>query len=439
MSLLVQGFATVREQCRTVPGAVLWAGIALVAYMPVHALVSTWGGTAIGPLWAWKAWPDVAVVALSLVILGWIIARRIFVQTMAQRLLWPVMVYGGVLVVAALLHGGGMVSDAVLAGLAMDGRYPLLFFALYIAALHQPTVAHLALKTGLLATVYGAAAVAVMGVAQVTVLPSDFLALFGYDKAQTIAPYVLVDDNPDVRRAFATLRGPNDFGAYLVVGLVAAIALRPRLWRWCVAIMGAGLAVSYSRSAWLGAVAALLVVVMAATSRLRVTRRMVYGFAGVLVALLLMAAASVAIPQVRLAVFHSSPGDSSLVEGSTDAHWRATSAGVWRVIADPLGCGPGCAGPASYYGPAPRISENYYVQIAEELGVIGLVVWLWMFGAIAVRLYLLRAYAPARIMVASGAGLAIIGVLLHVWADQPLAIVWWGLAAVACAHIARTR
>jgi hypothetical protein len=35
---------------------------------------------------------------------------------------------------------------------------------------------------------------------------------------------------------------------------------------------------------------------------------------------------------------------------------------------------------------------------------------------------------------ASGIGLGIIGLLLPVWADDTIAIVWWGLAAVVLAQ-----
>ena len=49
--------------------------------------------------------------------------------------------------------------------------------------------------------------------------------MFGYDKLLTIAPYVLLDSNQDALRAFATMRGPNDFGSYLLLPLLLALAL----------------------------------------------------------------------------------------------------------------------------------------------------------------------------------------------------------------------
>ena len=59
--------------------------------------------------------------------------------------------------------------------------------------------------------------------------PLDFLTHFGYNKDTTIAPYDLIDANPNAPRAFATLRGPNDYGAYLILPLVIVLAyLIPR-------------------------------------------------------------------------------------------------------------------------------------------------------------------------------------------------------------------
>lgn len=138
--------------------------------------------------------------------------------------------------------------------------------------------------------------------------------------------------------------------------------------------------------------------------------------------------AAISIPSVRLEVFHSSPGDSSLTEGSTDAHWRSTASGIQRVIGQPLGCGPGCAGPASYYSDKAFISENYYVQLAEEVGLIGLGIWLYIAGLVAARLYQLRRDWFVSALLASFVGISAIGFWLHVWADDPLSLTWWLIA-----------
>ena len=155
-----------------------------------------------------------------------------------------------------------------------------------------------------------------------------------------------------------------------------------------------------------------------------------FGTAGAVIIVGFLVLATVG-PSMRLAVFHSSPGDAHLFEGSTINHFKATSEGIDRVIANPVGCGLGCAGPASYYSDYPRISENYYVQIAEEVGLLGLVVWLFVFLGVMKSLlgiYRRQDSSIALVLFASGVGLAVIGMLLHVWADDPLSLTWWGLA-----------
>ena len=145
--------------------------------------------------------------------------------------------------------------------------------------------------------------------------------------------------------------------------------------------------------------------------------------------------AAVTVPALRMAVFHSSPGDPSLTEGSTDNHIAATTQGVERVVDEPLGCGPGCAGPASYYGDEPQISENYLVQIAEETGVIGLGLFSALIWITGLMLYRARELKTMRwALLASLAGYAVIGMLLHVWADDPVSITWWLLAGAVLGY-----
>jgi hypothetical protein len=160
-------------------------------------------------------------------------------------------------------------------------------------------------------------------------------------------------------------------------------------------------------------------------------RAKMYFFTFLTACSLILLISAFTIPQVRLIVFHSSPNDDSLIEGSTSLHIQATLSGVSRVIDTPMGCGTGCAGPASYYGENPSISENYYVQIAEEIGVGGLALWLILYVYIFHKLYQRKQHKYVQVVLFSGLGLSTIGFMLHVWADGPLAILWWGLAGIA--------
>ena len=53
---------------RKISDMLIWAMAAsttvIVALMPVHAFVSTWLGTMIGPLLVWKSWKEILLAAI---------------------------------------------------------------------------------------------------------------------------------------------------------------------------------------------------------------------------------------------------------------------------------------------------------------------------------------------------------------------------------------
>jgi hypothetical protein len=135
------------------------------------------------------------------------------------------------------------------------------------------------------------------------------------------------------------------------------------------------------------------------------------------------------VPAVRLNVFHVRDNRGSSVITSNDAHVKLIISGTKRVLNQPLGCGAGCSGPASYYGDKPaKISENYFLQIAEEYGVFGLFLIFAILFLIARKLYFLRARPIAKIWLSALGGYLVIGFLLHVLADEPLAVTWFIVA-----------
>jgi hypothetical protein len=105
-------------------------------------------------------------------------------------------------------------------------------------------------------------------------------------------------------------------------------------------------------------------------------------------------------------------------------------------VHDPFGRGPGSAGPASEHNDKPaRISENYFLQIGQEAGWLGL----GLFAAITIlvgkTLWDKREDQLAMIMLVSLIGLTFVNLLLHAWADDTLAYVWWGMAGVAVGSV----
>ncbi|MGE5299140.1 MAG: hypothetical protein ACM3KF_03815, partial [Acidobacteriota bacterium] len=108
--------------------------------------------------------------------------------------------------------------------------------------------------------------------------------------------------------------------------------------------------------------------------------------------------------------------------------------GTAKMLASPLGSGVGSTGSASLYGDAPVIIENQYLFTAHEVGWPGLGLFVVIFTIIMIRLWKLRQSWKALAVFASGAGLTVIGLLLPVWVDDTVSIIWWGLAAVVLAE-----
>lgn len=333
--------------------------------------------------------------------------------------------------------------DASLAGLLIDLRYVLLFVLVYVTIRLFPGYRKLFVGVALA----GAMVVTGFAVLQVTVLPSDVLKHIGYSQS-TILPYLTVDLNQEFIRINSTLRGPNPLGAYagICLALIAAYVTQYRraVSRMNIAVlavvaMGAMVALwaSYSRSAVVAAVV-MLVAVMVASSGLRVSRMQWIVGASVAFALVggIFAARDTAF--VSNVLLHENPAGGS-VEKSNEGHIESLNDGLRRVSTQPFGEGIGSTGSASLRSDEPHIIENQYLAIAHETGWLGLGLFIWLFGLILGRLWQRRDDWLALGMLASGIGLALIGLLLPVWMDDTVSLVWWGLAAVALVPLTKEK
>lgn len=415
----------------------------IIVLLPIHAFISTWGGTAIGPLLFWKSWKEILLVPALIATLLWIIFRPGVVSQLVKDKVILLMAFFGLVVLGYTALGSQTNGqDAVLAGVAFDLRYFAMFALAYLVfrygTFERSNLVSFAVKF----LIWTGAVLSVLGILQVTVIPRDFLSQFGYEKFTTIAPYLTIDEkSPEIIRAFATLRGPNDYGAFIVMTLAFALVCLSTTKKkfGVVIVMLVGIFVSHSRSAYLAAIVVLLLWIVSTIGIRRIKKYWKYGVALVaLVSVVIML--SLVSPTIRLIVFHSSEKDSHLSEGPIDDHANAIVDTSQRVASQPFGCGTGCSGPASYYGPHAEISENYYLQIAEQYGLVGIGIWLTILVMTMRRLYSLSHLDPvAHALFISGFGLSLIGLLLHVWADDPLSMTWWPLAGMALAMAANYR
>ena len=410
-----------------------WIIAAILVLLPIHALLTTWAGSNFGHQDLFRIWKEIVVVAILplAAYLAWTSPpiKRWLVDSWIVRLFVVYVLLHAILAVWAL-NSDRVNGSALIYSLIVNLRF--VGFWLICAVL--------AAKTSFLQKhwkkllIVPAATVIIFGIFQNLVLPTDFLRHFGYGP-ETIPSYQTVDSKPWLVRIQSTLRGANPLGAYLVL-LIPAIILAVRK-NW---IFKSGLLIgsayvlyyTYSRSAWLGLVLTLAAFLFI-DRRIKLTRQWLA--AAILAALIILAGTLQFLrtnQNVQDALLHTSQ-TSAVTVTSNEARLSAMKQGVKDVASEPLGRGPGTAGPASFRneGHEARISENYFLQIGQEVGAIGLALIVGIMVLVGYQLWQRRDDELARILFASFIGLTFINLISHAWTDDTLAYLFWGLAEIA--------
>ena len=402
----------------------------------VHAPLTVWLGTVFpdySPLI--KSWKEILMIPAAL-LAGVLVTRQGLWRELSRDWLFRLIVaYALLHIVLAIILPQDTLAQ--LAGFAIDLRYVLFFGLVYVLIRLAPQWRKQIVYVGAIG------AVVVVGFATLQLfLPKDTLSYIGYSK-QTIAPYLTVDENPDFIRYSSTLRGPNPLGAYagIVLGMITALLVRRKLplerkrVLWATgAITACSLVavwINYSRSALVAAIVTVLIV-LGVTMLRRMSRRAWLVVGVVFVILVGSLAAAWESNFVSNVILHENPTTGAEIS-SNDGHVESLIFGVGRLVAQPLGAGIGSTGSASLYDDDEGgvIIENQYLYIAHETGWLGLALFVAIFGLTMVRLWRARDDWLALGVFASGVGMALIGLLLPVWADDTVAIVWWALAATA--------
>jgi O-antigen ligase len=400
--------------------------ILLVAVMPFHAFLSVWLGHMFGHQAAWQSWKEVLLLVL-LAASSWQFYRK---PELWRRLRTPL-----IYVTIGFIAVGLLVTLVARPGLT-PAIYGIKTDMEFLVAMMVTMMVAQADFTARLARVIIATSAGVIGfgLLQIYALPADWLRHFGYGPT-TIQPYQLVD--PAVRsiRILSTLGGPNQLGSFLILPLCLVgwrLLTRPRWWQALYVL--AGLIVvwhSYSRSAWLGlGVAAIVLIALRLPRRWRLPALL---FATLLAAVTLSVVTTLSGRDRNLQyyLFHQTL-QSTGISASTSQHISSYQNGIREARTHLLGEGLGSAGPASFHGSRPLIPEDYYLQLAIETGIAGLV--LFVATEVLLALRLVRAgstsgAAPA--LLAALAGISVINFALHGWADSSTALVFWTLAGAA--------
>jgi hypothetical protein len=412
--------------------------------MPFHILLSQSLSLLTGGLEVWKLAKDVfvAIVAMFTICLVWRQRRG------ERAFAWFVGIgaaYAALHLLLWALHPA-IYKDSALLGLIYNNRvWMFLIIGTGAALLLKDKINE---RTVLAVVLAVSTVVAVLGVAQYF-LPHDTLAHIGYSKERGVLPAFFIDDRPNFPRVMSTLRDPNSLGAYLIVPMTLLTALLARarehkrrlLLASALLAHAAALFLTFSRSAWIGALLAmgLLLLFQFAALWQRLARR----WWPVLIGLLIVGSATLVAARntyVLKSVVTHSTGKPKAAHDSNGFHWEFAKRGLDGIVRNPFGHGPGTAGLASIQNPKGSfLTENYYIQIGYEVGVLGLALFIALNVLVYKALWRRRDSLLAGGLLASFWAYVLINMLLHIWSNEAVAAQWWILAGLAIGATAQAK
>lgn len=417
---------------------ILPIGVILIfILLPFHALLTAWYASNFGSFDAVRLWKEALLAFLCLVAIL-LIYRDKKLRTEIRKdklfILSGAFISWTLLMTVFGLISGNVSAKAAGYGLIIDTRF-FLFMLLVIIAMRSGLEAikwqkYIFIPAGIVIT---------FGLLQF-ILPNDFLRHFGYGN-ETLKAFQAVDNKPELARLQSTLRGPNPLGAYLVPILTLFIAqlLKVKRKKW-IYLLGAVASLvvlfgTYSRSAWVGAAVSTWLLIFISVRSDYYKKLLYIATTG----LLIISSLSVILLRNNDAVqnlaFHTNERSGSATS-SNQQRGRALKDGLDDIIHNPLGSGVGSAGPASLrndHGTG-KLAENFFLQIGQESGVIGLVLFMAALAVIMKRLLIRRRDMLAGAVLASLGGLIIVNLVSHAWADDTLAYVLFGLIGTVLAR-----
>lgn len=406
--------------------------LGLFVYMPFHIFISQWLSTFTGGLDAWKVGKDVVTALLVAALVCLVLYRRKYTRLYLVLL--------GLSVAYFLLHlllfaVTDQPAETGLLGTTYNNR--LLWFTLigYSLALLYPGMR---LGRTFAKVLIGVAGIVAFIAFLQWVLPKDIMTHFGYSIERGVKPNFFIDDKPDFPRVFSTIRDPNSLAAFLLLPSTLITVALKRYWMTpkrdvllgLQALIGLTIILTFSRSGWI----ALFISHGLAISYLFKNRLVTLAKRFVVPVVCIVAALGIGLFVSRDHYFVQNiilhEDENTQQAGSTDLHAQYIQKGIEGVSEDPEGHGPGTAGIVSTRLPNGLLTENYYLQVAYEVGVAGLLLFIGFLVLILRCLWENRADRINVALIASFVGLAAMNMLLHTWSNEAVAASWFMLAGL---------
>lgn len=403
----------------------------LLVYMPFHIFLSQWLSTYTGGLDFWKIAKDLLLFGAVLLAIGLIYVKNGF----KDRPFWLFLAFSSLYFVLHLLiwqtHPDTADKPALLAT-AYNCR--LLGYAILGWGTGIVAKKHLDIKKVFRIVIIVSTIVCLFGIIQY-LLPKDFMTHFGYSLDRGVKPAFFIDDKPDLPRIMSTLRDPNSLGAYLILPLAllaGAWLKKPKLrmmFSGLLLLHGLALFLTFSRSAWVGAVLAVAIVFFwHYKNQAKNIIKKYWPLLGVGVAALALGIFLLRDQYViQNVVFHSD--ESTKTTDSNNLHAQFAQHGLEGIADRPLGHGPGTAGLVSIQTSNVVLTENYFIQVGYEVGIIGLALLIGLMAYLCKLLYR-KGDFYSQALLAAFAGITFCCFLLHTWSNEAVACQWWLLTGL---------
>lgn len=221
--------------------------------------------------------------------------------------------------------------------------------------------------------------VTVFGLIHALFLPQDFLTFFGYsinrniwDPTMAISSCQFLEHTQNFCRATSFFGGPTRYGTYLLLILSLSVMSfsetkekKRKIFLGLLIVLSlTNILLTYSRSIWVGFLA-LVVASLILLGRERI-KPLPWGK---------ILATIIALFAVFIFFTYDSLQTILFRASSTSEHWQLMKEGWRQFLQHPFGLGLGTVGPASVYFKK-FITENWYIQIALETGVLGILLFL---------------------------------------------------------------
>lgn len=422
-----------KEKLRQIP---YYGSLTLLAYMPFHVFLTQWLSTFTGGLDVWKGAKDAVTFGLLLVSVG-LVAWQ---YKKTPKAYWYLVLAGAAYgLLHVILYLANKDTSLQIAGLATAYNCRLFAYAIIGWSAMLLTPERLEIRKVIKVMLVASTIVCVIGLLQ-WFLPKDIMTHFGYSVERGVKSAFFIDDKPDLPRIMSTLRDPNSLAAYLVIPITllwAYVVTNKNKQRYVLlfGLLGLHLLASFltfSRGGWAGTFIGLVLVTVYLKKDLLVVWLKRFGWAMALALVTLLVSAYALRDQyfVQHVLFHS---DENTVaqQDSNDLHVSFAQKGLEGIADQPLGHGPGTAGIVSIQKPdGGLLTENYFIQIGYEVGLLGVALFVGVWGWLSSRLARLKNNALATSLFAVVPGFVLMGMISHVWTNETVAVTWWVTAGM---------